>query len=175
MKAGVHNPLYKPAHLRSDGVTWMCMHMKRTLAAVLTVLLLSLSGTSSMCQLNCRLHMHMAERPSAPDSSDKTHDDSSNADMAGMGDCGMQKASANSSAVLRGITAHCQHQACTVQPAIPNEQHTSSAIGSIGSTPYVVPDMPSFMESALMQAVPVRGPPPFRPLSPIGLHTTLRV
>ena len=149
------------------------MRMQKQLAMILTVLLLSISCLSSACQMSCDLHSRMAICHRESVSLSKATQTSSEDEMVGMKDCGMRKASTGSSDVLSSGASDCAHQVCAESPAIPEPAASFSA--HLAPIHVIVVALLFGVAPAMEPSFSRPETPPFIPLSPVALHTTLRV
>ncbi len=136
--------------------------LRATLTSLLTLVLLALSSVACACEIKCDMSM-------SGSSCGETQ--GLKQDMAAVASMKLQHACCGRS--INFSTPSCHHEASANQPALLNERVNASY--SNASTAVVVSAVSLVEGTALTASIPVRGPPRFRPASPVSLHTTLRV
>lgn len=144
------------------------MRLRATLASLLTVILLSISPATSNCEIKCDI---AKTQPSCHSSSVQAH-----RQMAGMP--GMEQNASldfqNEFSALIATAPVCRTHACAQQPAVFSEQKAVFANISV-ATEMVFSDFAQFAHEPVIATFYVRGPPHYRPSTPVSLRTTLRV
>ena len=154
---------------RDEGATRL-MQLRARLAGLLTVLLLSVSCFAAQCELRCELALMGA--PCHESVASHTHHQTMPR-MAAMPSRDVPPGGA-AGAALSSTHSTCAFHACAHQPAFVLEQKSGIGMRSVvGLVPLEarVGDAPEPAIAALAS----RGPPLFRPASPIALRTTLRL
>ena len=149
------------------------MRLRETLASLLTMLLLSLSIAASNCEVTCELSAARSTCHSAQHFTPSQH--SPMPDMAGMKQnpafhSGVS--SARNPELVSPLRA-CVRHTCSQQPALPVKHQATTRVPARieSSTPQASQDVPEVIPGSLSS----RGPPQFRPETPVDLHTTLLV
>ena len=146
------------------------MRFRATLASFLTVVLLSISSAASNCELKCDLAAMM---PSCHSPVIQKHKQEQMADMPGMEHKASPKL-ANKTKALVATAPTCSTHACAQQPAVFIEQKATVAHVSL-STEAALFDAFQFAPEPTLAGLSSRGPPHFRPATPVSLRTTLRL
>jgi hypothetical protein len=141
------------------------MRLRATLAGLLTVILLLLSSVASACEIRCNAARGLPECYA-----------SQAVGMQMPAAAGMQDDEDCCGAVSVWPSAPhgCQHQACSIEPALRSELAGMSAhlppVATIESI-----DREGYKSSMRAHSIAGRGPPQLRAASPVSLHTTARV
>lgn len=156
----------------------MFMELRATLAALLAVVLLSLSSAASTCELRCDLaNVGAPCHGNAPASGqDRGHAMSS--EMPGMRMAAVpQEHGAGLGAVDHAITVAvpdtCNHPVCPEKPVLLKDE--SGRLARIPLSYHVVALLATLLWSKAPTVFSARGAPPVATSTPVSLHTTLRV
>lgn len=145
------------------------MRFRRTLASLLTVMLLSFSSFASDCEIRCDLKSIAGSCHAAAHSGQQ----GTMSAMAGMVHSAAKQDKA-ASAVFASQPNACEHHVCA-QPLVVLDLHKtalsidSSHVGLALANPLLFASDPTFAFSL------VRGPPLLTRSTPVSLHTTLLI
>ena len=145
------------------------MRFRRTLAGLLTVMVLSFSPFASRCEIRCNLK---SVAGSCHGSSHGRQQGIMSA-MAGM-DHSAAKPGTAASAVFASQPEACKHHVC-VQPLVALHPHMATLSIVPINVGLVSPDPLQFASERTTELISVRGPPSFRRATPVSLHTTLLI
>lgn len=148
------------------------MRFRATLASVLTVILLSISPAASNCEIECDLASLAPSCHGSKGAIRAQH--GSMPAMAGMTHNAAAESSLAETPAVVAQAATCRTHDCFQQPSLFVEKtiavaQSSSSLGS------VIPVELLFVPEPSVTKFLGRGPPPYRPSTPVSLRTTLRV
>lgn len=146
------------------------MQFRAALASLLTVILLSISAAASNCEIRCDLS---SMGPSCHSSGKASIQHQDMPPMGGM-EHQVSESGGTGTSVLVAIQPACPTHACVQQPVLFDEQKAALVYLSQSVTA-VMCDVVQFAPEPTIAGLSVRGPPIFRPATPITLRTTLRV
>lgn len=164
--------LFHGAASNGKKVDTRTMRFRATLASVLTVILLSISSAASNCEIKCDLgslapSCHGSKAPLRAQHGSMPAMDVMTHDAAG-------ESSVTETPTVVAQAATCRTHDCFQQPSLFVEQKIAVAQSpsSLGS---VIPVELQFVPEPAVTEFLGRGPPPYRPSTPVSLRTTLRV
>jgi hypothetical protein len=139
------------------------MRFRATLTSLLAVVILSLSSVASACDVNCDRSLSRSRCPDAQGGNQQT------ASMAAM-----RSPHACCEGPINSSALSCRQQPVASQPALLFDP-VDVAVQPNGNTAAVIPVPSLVVALALNASSPLRGPPRFRPCSPVFFLTPLRV
>jgi hypothetical protein len=148
------------------------MRFRATWASFLTAMLLFISSAASNCEIKCELTSSGPSCHAAAHTGRAQHEQMPA--MSGMQHDSATGSSGSSTAMFFLHSAACQAHACAQQPAVLDEQR--AAVSHVSrSVPAVSHDPSRFAPEPTLAGFAVRGPPSFRPATPVSGGTTLLV
>ncbi len=159
-----------PSASKSRKVHTGLMKFRSTWAGVLTAIMLFVSSAASSCEAKCDIG---GLRPACH--SDAASPQAHEAHMgSGMCHGTATSESGTASALTVSLSSPCSHHVCAQQPATLTDQRSAIAhVPVLSGVAHL--NAQHFESDALVSSFTSRGPPFYRPSSPVDLHTIQRV
>ena len=148
------------------------MRFRATLASLLTVILLSVLSVTLSCEIKCDVATLTPSCHGSESVLQTQHD--SMGDMPGMAQSSATSSSVAEVPVVVAQAPICRTHDCVQQPSLLVEQRVVIAHGP-SMLEAVVPAGLHFVLEPTLTEFLGRGPPPYRPATPVSLRTTLRI